>query len=46
MLKIVPHPPLYSASPDVSHEDAQMHASDLLRCAATSANELSDSKTG
>ncbi len=46
MLKIVPDPPLFTANPDVSPEDALMHASDLLRCAATSACEFSDSMTG
>ncbi|EGH71043.1 DUF6124 family protein, partial [Pseudomonas syringae] len=46
MLKIVPDPPLFTANPNVSHEDALMHASDLLRCAATSACEFSDSMTG
>ncbi|WP_440057368.1 DUF6124 family protein [Pseudomonas fragariae (ex Marin et al. 2024)] len=46
MLKIVPDPPLFTANPNVSHEDALMHASDLLRCAVTSACEFSDSMTG
>ncbi|WP_445380690.1 DUF6124 family protein [Pseudomonas syringae] len=46
MLKIVPDPPLFTANPDISPEDALMHASDLLRCAATSACEFSDSMTG
>ncbi|WP_137983188.1 DUF6124 family protein [Pseudomonas viridiflava] len=46
MLKIVPDPPLFTANPDVSPEDALMHASDLLRCAATSACGFSDSMTG
>ncbi|WP_236442890.1 DUF6124 family protein [Pseudomonas syringae] len=30
----------------MSHEDALMHASDLLRCAVTSAYEFSDSMSG
>ncbi|MCI3943304.1 hypothetical protein K0038_00294 [Pseudomonas syringae] len=46
MLKIVPDPPLFTANPNINHEDALMHASDLLRCAITSAAEFSDSMTG
>ncbi|MEE4077467.1 DUF3077 domain-containing protein [Pseudomonas viridiflava] len=46
MLKIVPAPPAFKANPDLSHEDALVHASDLLRCAVTSAYEFSDSMSG
>ncbi|RMO96155.1 hypothetical protein ALQ33_01635 [Pseudomonas syringae pv. philadelphi] len=46
MLKIVPDLPLFSANPNISPEDALIHASDLLRCAMTSAAEFSDSMTG
>ncbi|RXT93481.1 DUF3077 domain-containing protein [Pseudomonas syringae] len=43
---MVPDPPLFTVSANVSQEDALMHASDLLRCAATSACAFSDSMTG
>ncbi|KPC03612.1 hypothetical protein ALQ72_03216 [Pseudomonas syringae pv. maculicola] len=46
MLKLVPDPPPYRANPTISHEDALMYASDLLRCAATSAYEFIDGMTG
>ncbi|MBA1230292.1 DUF3077 domain-containing protein [Pseudomonas viridiflava] len=46
MLKIVPDPPAFRANPTMSHEDALMHASDLLRCAVTSAYEFSNSMSG
>ncbi|CAM3433063.1 DUF3077 domain-containing protein [Pseudomonas floridensis] len=46
MLKFVPDLPAFKVNPALSHEDALMHASDLLRCAVTSAYEFSDSMSG